>query len=174
VRTWPLHIVFAIILVGSLATRERAGDVLSERDLEPAVIRVAHSRGLVFRQYTTIADTDVRALIFRASRCPRPVLVTVVSGTFDQDLGARTAREQGDELRYIYIDRTWGKPDPLAFFIERMKYAVLATFGLTPYLPSRYLLRVESPPQCRIADAIDWRMVWNRNYLGNRTRIGSH
>lgn len=135
-RTWTLHIVFAIILVGSLAARERTGDVLSESgDLEQAVIRVAQSHGLVFRQHTTRADASIHALIFEASRCSRPVQVTLLRGAFDQDLGARTARERGDGLRYVYIDRTWGQPDQLAFFIERMKYAALATFGLTPYVP---------------------------------------
>jgi hypothetical protein len=32
-------------------------------------------------------------------------------------------------LRYVYIDRAWEKPDRLGFFIERIKYALLATFG---------------------------------------------
>lgn len=53
-------------------------------------------------------------------------------------------------LRYVYIDRTWDKPDHLAFFVDRMKYAVLATFGLTRYLPSWHLLRVELPPNVRL------------------------
>jgi hypothetical protein len=46
-----------------------------------------------------------------------------------------------------------------------MKYRVLATFGLTEYTPSWYLILVETPKNCRTAAAIDWRSVWNRNYL---------
>jgi hypothetical protein len=143
-RAWPLHVIFAIILVGSLAARERADDVLNESgNLEPAVMRVARSHGLVFRQYTTIADTDVRALVFEAPGCSRPVLLVLLMTTFDQDVVMRSAREQGDVLRYVYIDRTWDKPDRLAVFIERMKYAALATLGLTRYLPSWHLLEVK-------------------------------
>src|SRR6266446_2974410 len=69
-------------------------------------------------------------------------------------------------LRYVYIDRTWEKPDRLAFFVQRMKYAALATFGLTRYVPSGHLLLVDSPSRCQAADAIDWRNVWNRDYVG--------
>jgi hypothetical protein len=46
-----------------------------------------------------------------------------------------------------------------------MKYAALAVFGLTRYVPSGYLLLVESPSHCSVADAIDWRNVWDRDYL---------
>lgn len=178
-RSWPLHIVFAIILVGSLVARERAGDVLNESgDLEPAVIRVAQSQGLVFRGSATIADTDVRALKFEAPRCIGALMVTLLDSAFDQDVGGQSARKQGNLLRYVYIDSTWDKPVRLAFFIERTKYAALATFGLTSYLPSWHLLRVESPPQCQIANGIDWRMVWDRNYLANYAKspplIGAH
>ena len=47
-----------------------------------------------------------------------------------------------------------------------MKYAALATFGLTRYVPSGHLLLVDSPLRCQTADAIDWRDVWNRDYIG--------
>jgi hypothetical protein len=38
-------------------------------------------------------------------------------------------------LRYVYIDRSWDKADRLAVVAERVKYAVLAVFGLTQYVP---------------------------------------
>ena len=64
-------------------------------------------------------------------------------------------------VRCVSIDRSWEKPDRLGFFVERMKHAALATIGLTRYLP----LLVESPSRCQVADAIDWRNVWNRDYI---------
>lgn len=165
-RTWPLHVVFAIILVASLAARERATDVLAESgNLEPAIMRVALSHALTFQQYTTITGTDVRALVFEAPGCSRPVLVVSLFTTFDQEPIVLSAREHGDVLRYVYIDRAWDKPDRLAVFVERIKYAVLATLGLTRYVPSWHLLLIKSPSPCRVADAIDWRPVWNRDYL---------
>ena len=165
-RAWPLHVVFATVLVGSLAAKERAADVVAEVDsdaLETAVTRVARSHGLAFREIVTVGNLP--ALVFEAPGCSRPVLV-VLRVTFDFEPVMQSAREQGDALRYVYIDRSWEKPDRLAFFVDRMKYAALATFGLTRYVPSGHLLVVESPPQCQAADAIDWRKVWNRDYVG--------
>jgi hypothetical protein len=83
--------------------------------------------------------------------------------TFDYEPLVQSARERGDTLRYAYIDRIWEKPDRLAFFVERMKYAALATFGLTQYVPSAHLLLIEAASGCQVADAIDWRNVWNRD-----------
>ena len=165
-RAWPLHVVFAIILVGSLAAKMRTTDVLVEKgDLEPAVTRVARLHGLTFREYVTIADTDVRALVFEAPGCSRPVLVVSLLVTFDQEPVVRSAREPHYALRYVYIDQTWDRPDRLAVFVERIKYAALATFGLTQYVPSWHLLLIEAPSHCQTADAIDWRIVWDRDYL---------
>ena len=170
-RAWPLHVVFATILVGSLAAKERAADVLDVDNgiLQTAVTRVARSQGLDFREDATITGTRLPALAFEAPGCSRPVLV-VSPMIFDDEPFLRSAREQGDVIRYIYIDRTWEKPDRLALFVVRMKYAALATFGLTRYVPSGYLLLVDSPSRCKAADGIDWRDVWNRDYV-TATRV---
>jgi hypothetical protein len=171
-RAWPLHVVFATILIGSLANKERGVDALTESgNIELAILNVARSQGLAFREYTTITGTDVRALAIEAPGCSRPVLVVPLLVTFDQDPIVRSARDQEDVIRYVYIDRTWDKPDHLAVFGERMKYAALATFGLTRYEPSWHLLLVESPSNCQIADAIDWRLVWSRDYIGKRQAL---
>ncbi len=75
------------------------------------------------------------------------------------------APEPGYVRRYIYFDRTWDTPDPRAAYLQRMKYAVLAKFGMTEYQPSDYLLLVEAPPHCHAAETIDWRPVWSRDTL---------
>jgi hypothetical protein len=103
-------------------------------------------------------------LAFDAPGCVAPVLV-VLRVQFDSEVLLHSARERGDELHYVYIGRSWEKPDRLSFFVERMKYAALATFGLTRYVPSGYLLLVDAPSQCQAANAIDWRNVWNRDYI---------
>src|SRR6266849_10602478 len=72
-RASPMHVVFAIILVGSLVAKDRTTDVLIESsNLEPAVMRAARSHGWALRDYTTIADTDVPALVFHAAGCAQP------------------------------------------------------------------------------------------------------
>jgi hypothetical protein len=165
-RAWPLHIVFATMLVGSLAAKERADDVLVEfdnPDLEAAVTRIAQSHGLALREHVTVAG-NVPALAFEAPGCSEPVTVAL-RVTFDFEPFVASARDRGDVLRYVYLDRSWEEPDRLAFFIERMKYAVLATFGLTRYVPSAHLLLVDAPSHCQTVEAIDWRNVWNRDYV---------
>jgi hypothetical protein len=165
-RAWPLHVVFAAILVGSLAAQDRTIHLLVESSgLEAAVIGVARADSWVFRDYKTITGTDVRALRFGAPGCAPPVLVVLLRPTFDQEGVVRSAREPGYTLRYVYMDRSWDKADRLAVLAERAKYETLAVFGLTRHVPSWELLLVESPPNCQAANAIDWRPAWSRNNL---------
>jgi hypothetical protein len=164
-RVWAVHTVFAAILIGSLATQERAAEVLVVSDsLEPGVLRVARSHGLDFREYRTKSGTVLRALVFEAPSCSRPVIVNVRLGTFEEE-SVQSAPDQGYVRRYYYIERSWDAPAPHAVWAERMKYAALAMFGLTVYVPSRYLLLVDAPPRCQAAETVDWRPVWNRVYL---------
>ena len=88
-----MRVVLASILVGSLAAKDRTTELLTEsRSLEPAVIRVAESAGLTFRQNTAIGGTDIRALVFDAAGCPQPVLVALLSLTFEEVPAIRSAR----------------------------------------------------------------------------------
>lgn len=165
-RAWLVHVVFAAILVGSLAANGLGADLLVENgNLESAVLRVARSNGLVFRGNTTITSADPGALAFVAPGCSRPVRIVLLRATFDQEPIVRYAREQGDVVRYVYIDHTWDAPHRLAVFVQRMKYAALMAVGLTRYMPSWHLLLIESPAHCQVTDAIDWRAAWDRDYL---------
>ena len=167
-KAWPVHAIFATILVCSLAARARTTDVLIEHDsLEPAVLRVARLHGLAFREQVTIAGTDRRALVFEAHGCSRPVRIGLRLLTFEEEPILQSTTEQGYVRRYVYIDHSWDRPNRLAVWVQRIKYEVLATFGQTQYIPSWYLLRIESPPDCQVANAIDWRIVWNRDYLAS-------
>ena len=160
-----MHVVFSTILLGSLAGKERAVDVLYADDatLQIAVTRIAQSQGLDFREYVTVGHL-LPAVVFEAPGCSRPVLVVANMALTEEPL-MHFAREQGDDIRFVYIDRSWEKPDPLALLVEKMKYAALAIFGLTRHVSSGSLLLVASPPRCEIAAAIDWRNVWNRDYI---------
>jgi hypothetical protein len=165
-RAWPLHVVFAAILVGSLAVRDRTTDLIVESgNLEAAVINVARAYGLAFREYTTIGGTDILELVFDAPACTRPVAVVLLSTTLDQERAAQSAREPGYVLSYVYIDRSWDEADRLAIVAQRAKYAVLAVFSLTRYVPSWHLLLVYEPAECKAAINIDWRLAWSRDYL---------
>ena len=165
-RAWPLHIAFASMLVGSLAAKEFAADApVDSADFEPAVIRVAGAQGLAFREYATLPGTAIRAMVFEAPGCPRPVLVVVLYEGMDREVIMHLDGDEGDILRYVYIGRSWEKPNRLVLYVERMKYALLKTFRLTRYDPDPRVLLVESSSRCQVADRIDWRNAWNRDYL---------
>jgi len=164
-RAWPLHVVFSTILLGSLAGKERAIDVLEADDatLQTAAARIGQLQGLDFREYAKVAG-NLPVVVFEAPGCSEPVLV-VAHMFFEEEPVMHVARDRGNIVRYVYIDRVWDKPDRLARLVERMKYAALASFGLTPYVPWGHLLLVASPPRCEVAAAIDWRNMWNRDYI---------
>jgi hypothetical protein len=167
VRAWVGHAVFATILIGSFAAKERAAEVPIDGPslLEPAILRIAGSHGLDLREYRTTSGMMSRALVFDSLGCSRPVLVSLRLWTFEEESLMNYASEQGYTRRYIYFDRSWDRPDTRAMFGQRVKYWALAVFGLTEYFPSQYLILAETPKNCRNTEAIDWRSVWNRDNL---------
>ncbi len=113
--------------------------MLTESDnIEPAVIHVARSHGLTLREEMTTAKGPVRALVFDAPGCGQPVVIALLSVTFEEEPILAPVREQRDVVRYVYFDRTWNLPDRLAVFFEWKKHKALALFGLTQYVPSRF------------------------------------
>ncbi len=166
-RGWAGFALFGFLLIGSLAVRETAIDLWAADDdtLEQAIIRVAETQGLTFRGPTGITYVDIRTITFSAPDCSGPVLVVLLVPTFEQEPILRTARGPDQTRRYVYLDRSWDSPHPLAVFFERAKFAALATVGLTRYVPSRQLLLVEAPSGCKAADDVDWRPVWDRRML---------
>jgi hypothetical protein len=103
-RVWPVRILLASVLVGSLGAKLRTAGVLADdQSFEAAVIRVAQSGGLAFHQNNAITGTDIRALVFDAVGCSQPVLVASLSLTFEEDPVVRSSREPGYALKYLYI-----------------------------------------------------------------------
>jgi hypothetical protein len=164
------HMVFAAVLVCTLVVNSRGSDLSGGTEkIELAVLRAAKSGGLVFRGYETTGVPDLHLLRFEAPGCSSPVHVTVLFVTLEGEDLIRNAPEQGS-VRYIYIDRTWTEPSRFSIYLKRLELVALAVFGLTQYVPSWQMLRVESPIGCDAADAIDWQVVWNRDYLAAAQR----
>ena len=158
--------LFGLLLIGSLAIRGTAVDLWAENDnLEQAIIRVAEAQGLAFRRHTSVTDVDIRAITFDAPNCSGAVLVVPLAVTFEQEPIMRSAGGPHLTRRYVYLESSWDSPHRLAVFFERAKFATLAVFGLTRYVPSRQLLLVEAPSGCDAADGVDWRLVWDRRML---------
>lgn len=165
-NNWVRHTIFAVILVTSVAAHERVNDVLSETDsLEPAIIRAAQSHGLTLLEKST-ANEPGRTLVFGVPACARPLLISLLSVTFDDEPLVRAVGEPGDVVRYVYLDSSWSVlPNPLAVFFEWKKHKVLELFGLTRYVPFPFLLRLAWPPRCEIGNAIDWQIVWRSDHI---------
>lgn len=158
-----MHALFALILAGSLAAKYLTTNPLAKSSIfEPRVIRVARMHGLTFGGYATVGDSDINALRFAALGCARPILVVLLWATFDYAPIATSTREPGYILRYIYIDSSWDRPQPLAVASQRVKYGVLYAIGLSPYRPTGDVLLLKFPSECRFADEIDWRNAWRR------------
>jgi hypothetical protein len=162
VRLWA-HAVFAAVLVGSLASRERSAEApVDSAGLESAALGVARSQGLTFRDYRE-SDTDWgRTMAFDVLGCAAPLLATWRPATFEDEATTQSALRQGYARQYVYFDRKWNRPNRWAVSIQRMKYGLLALFGRTDYATSGYVLEVEAPRDCPAAERVDWRSAWRR------------
>jgi hypothetical protein len=166
-RVWAAHGVFAGILLASLAVQRRDTDARYDDAslLEPSILRIASSHGLTLQGYRAMGGNMPPALIFEAPGCVRPVQVNPLLSSFEEVSLMDDAPGQGYARRYIYFGASWDRPKPWAVFVQRMKYRALAMFGLSGYVPSKYLLRIEAPKNCEPARNIDWSSVWSRKYL---------
>ncbi len=164
-RAWPVHAVFAALLIGTVAAREQAaGGTVPPGRLEPAVLRAARANGLIFRKEVQIRNTQVRELVFDAPGCARPLEIVVRSLSFEEP-PLQVAPKQGYARRYVYIGHSWSHPHRVQVWLQRVRYDVLAAFGLTQYRPTWELLQLEVPADCPAVAAIDWRKAWSRFYL---------
>ncbi len=164
-KLWA-HAVFAAVLVGSLASRERSAEApVTDAGVGSVVVSVARSQGLSLREYRTSAANGERSMVFDVPGCPKPMSVILRMATFEDEATTESPTPQGYQKQYVYFDRKWGRPRPWAVSIQRMKYSLLALFGRTDYATSNLVLEVEAPRECPAAESIDWRPVWSRAYL---------
>lgn len=160
------HAVFAAVLIGSLASRERSAEApVTNAGVGSVVVSVARSQGLSLREYQTSAANGEQIMVFDVPGCPKPMSVILRMATFEDEATTESPTRQGYQKQYIYFDRKWGSPRPWAVSIQRMKYSLLALFGRTDYATSNLVLEVEAPRECPAAESLDWRPVWSRAYL---------
>jgi len=157
------HAVFAAVLIGSLASRERSAEPpVDKADLESAVLRVARSEGFAFLDYGTADPGFGRTMAFHAPGCPSPVLATWRPVTFEDEAAAISTPQEGYHRRYVYFDQKWDRPDRWAVSMQRIKYGLLAVFGRTDYATSDLILQIDAPRDCPAAESMDWRAAWSR------------
>lgn len=163
------HALFAAVLAGSLASRERSAkapdDTAALGTLESAAISAARSQGLAFREDRANVTNRGRAMVFDVPKCSRPLLATWRLATFEDEAVAQSAPRQDYQKQYVYFDRTWERPNRWAVSMQRMRYGLLALIGRADYASSRFVLEVESPRDCPAAESVDWRPAWGRTDL---------
>ena len=93
-RVWA-HAVFAAVLLGSLASRERSAEApIDSDDLKSATLSVARAQGLVFREYRA-SDTDWgRTMAFGVLGCSLPLLATWRPATFEDEATAQSTLDR--------------------------------------------------------------------------------
>ncbi|RFB76528.1 hypothetical protein DYH55_20555 [Methylovirgula sp. 4M-Z18] len=157
------HAVFGTLLIATLLVNSRPSEIFpASENMVPAIIRVGEAGGLAFQEPAT-ASTQGQ-LTFDAPGCPGPVYVTVLFLTFEDEPLIGVARGNYS-IRYVYLDSTWKKRDRIGVYLKRTSQAALALLGLSRYTPGWHLLRIDAPIGCEAVDAVDWRLVWDRDYL---------
>jgi hypothetical protein len=165
-RRWAAHAVFAAVLVGSLATRERSAQAPADGGvgLESIALSVARSQGLDFREYRAGDTGWGRTVVFSVPGCSKPIFAGWRPATFEDEAAKESASEQDYQRQYVYFNQKWNSPDPWAVSVQRMKYSLLAMFGRIDYATSSLVLQVEAPRDCAAAESIDWRPAWRRTH----------
>ena len=117
-RVWA-HAVFAAVLVGSLASRERSAEApIDGAGLKLAALRVARAQGLAFREYRA-SDTDWgRTMAFGVTGCLLPLLATWRPATFEDEATVDRPLDRATISRYVYFDRKWSNPNRWAVSIR--------------------------------------------------------
>jgi hypothetical protein len=171
-RSWA-HAIFAAVLVGSLASRERSAEApIDSAGLESAALSVAQAQGLAFREYRA-SDTDWgRTMALSVPGCSLPLLATWRPATFEDEATAQSTPRLGYHQQFVYFDRKWSSPNRWAVSIQRVKYGLLALFGKADYPTSSFVLQVEAPRDCPAAENVDWRAAWSRTGLATAQAPG--
>jgi hypothetical protein len=162
------HALFALVLGGSILANARPTHTPAEAEqLVTAAIDIARSNDLTFRGRSTLANHLVDALIFDAKRCSEPIMVAVLSVLGEPAPLLEAQNPEGRTLRFVYYDRRWRTPSRPLIVWKRNEQAALAMFGLTRFVPSKYMLAITASSDCKAADTIDWQNAWDRRYLAS-------
>ena len=165
-KVWATHAVFAAILVGSLVARERAAETaISTTTFELAVVHVARGHGLRLREHrANSTQIELRTLAFDSPYCTEPILVIVRPVTFEDEAVINSASAQDYSRQYVYMDWKSDTPRRWALVALRTKYSLLSMLGVTQYYryANVFILQVDSPRDCRVAETINWSKAWRR------------
>jgi len=162
---WVWRAVFATILIATAGIDLYSADrQAGEKYRESVVIRLAESRGLLYRQTRSLSNGLLTSIVFEAAGCSRPIQVVPLNLTLETAPLLHLVDEPGDIRRFVYIERDSPEKEGFRVFLEYAKHTALGMVGLSPYFAYPTLVMATEPPDCRAVESVDWRLIWSRDY----------
>jgi hypothetical protein len=160
--TVALRVVFMLMLLAAAVDKIRASS--EEPDDAPRTIMNALAQqGIVASKDALPLPDDIKdSVVFVPAGCDRVVRVLPASLSLHELPLLEAVVERDYRRRYIYLGNTWDRPDRFALRLAWFKLKL--TSGLWPgrYVLPRTLLLVATPPECDVAERIDWARLWQR------------
>ena len=162
--------VCALILVLTVAVRFQADrtrqTMMSEFDAGRAIADVLRSHGLQLGE-NPVKPPKMASIVvyFQRPECDRASLVFPYFINAETEPLLSRVTEPGFDRHFYYMDSSWPEQHRVAMFLEWAKYAVLDLVGKSPYIPTKKAIVLADPPNCRPADMIDWRTLWEKKRL---------
>ena len=166
-RTFVRSVLLLALLL-SLAVRfqsNRARETaMTEFDAGAAIAQVLQSHGLELRENPVKPPRLLSVVVyFQRPECNRTSLVLPYFINAEAEPLLARVTEPGSDRHFYYLDSSWREQHRVSMFLAWAKYAVLDLLGASPYLPVKKAIVLADPPDCHPADAIDWRVLWEKN-----------
>jgi hypothetical protein len=172
VRGICLLMLLLSVAVRFQADRSREA-VMTEFDAGAAIAQVLRSHGLQLRENPVKPPMVLSVVVyFQRPECDRASLVLPYFINAETEPLLARVTEPGFDRHFYYMDGSWREEHRVSMFLEWMKYAVLDLFGASPYVPVKKAIVMADPPNCRPADLIDWRVLWEKNRPHNPVNAG--
>jgi len=159
-----------LILVLTVAVRFQADRtrrvMMSEFDASSAIAEVLRSHGLQLRDNPVKPPRLLSVVVyFQRPECDRASLVFPYFINAETEPLLARVTEPGFERHFYYMDGDWREQHRVSMFFAWLKYAALDLVGASPYVPVKKAIVLADPPNCRPAEIIDWRMLWEKGRL---------
>jgi hypothetical protein len=157
-----LRCVFLVMLLAAAADRIRASFEVEDDRLD-TIINALAQQGLVASKHYLQLPKDVRDSVeFVAPGCDRVVRVLPASLSLHELPLLEAIVERDYRRHYIYLGHIWDKPDRFALRMAWLKLRVASGLGRVRYGLPKTMLLVATPPECDVAQKIDWGLVWRQ------------
>jgi hypothetical protein len=172
VRSFCVIVLLLTVAVRFHADRSRQ-TMMSEFDASSAIAEVLRTHGLELRENPVKPPRLLSVVVyFQRPECDRVSLVFPYFINAETEPLLARVTEPGFERHFYYMDGSWPEQHRVSMFFEWLKYAALDLVGVSPYVPVKKAIVLADPPNCRPADIIDWRVLWQKGRVRNPVNAG--